>query len=131
MKAEFWTIVSCGIFFALIAPVYWVITNDPTGTTALIMTTLLCVLLGFYLFVVVKQIDPRPEDREAGEIADGAGEQGFYPPYSWWPLYCALAFATMVLGVVFGWWLFIIGAGIGLTTLIGWIFEYYRGIHAH
>lgn len=131
MKAEFWTIISCGIFFALIAPVYWVITSDPTGTTALIMTTLLCVLLGFYLWVVVRQIEPRPEDREAGEISDGAGEQGFYPPYSWWPLYCAMAFATMVLGVVFGWWLFIIGAGLGMVTLIGWIFEYYRGIHAH
>lgn len=131
MKAEFWTIVSCGIFFGFSAVLYGVITSDPTGTTALIMTTLLCVLLGFYLFVVVRQIEPRPEDREAGEIAEGAGEQGFYPPYSWWPLFAGMAFGTIVLGVVFGWWLFIIGAGFGATVLVGWIFEYYRGIHAH
>ena len=35
MKAETWTILSCGIFFALIAPVYWILTKDPTGSTAL------------------------------------------------------------------------------------------------
>lgn len=131
MKTETWTILSCGIFFALIAPVYGVLTKDPTGTTALVMTTLLCVLLGFYLYVVAGQIPDRPEDRSDGEIADGAGEQGFFPPYSWWPLACALALAVCVLGIVIGWWLFIIGCGIGAVMVSGWIFEYYRGIHAH
>ena len=101
MKAEYWVIISCGIFFVFIAPVYWVLTEDPTGTTALVMTFLLCALLGFF------------------------------PPYSWWPLYCALALATIVLGVVVGWWLFIIGATIGAVTVCGWVYEYYRGVHAH
>ncbi len=131
MKAESWIIVSIAIFCALVAPIYWWITYDPTGTTALVMTTLLCTLLGFYLIVVAKQIPARPEDRDDGDIIDGAGELGFFPPYSWWPLYCSLAFTAIVLGLVFGWWLFIIGAGLGLFTLIGWIFEYYRGVHAH
>ena len=131
MKAEFWTVAGCAIFFVATAPIYWFLTYDPTGTTALIMTTLLCGLLGFYLYVVSNQIPPRPEDRSRGEIAEGAGEQGFFPPYSWWPLFCAMALATIVLGIVIGWWLFIIGAGIGALTVAGWIFEYYRGVHAH
>ena len=43
-------------------------------------------------------------------IADGAGELGFFPPYSWWPLWTALALGTCVFGVAAGaWWLFIIG----------------------
>jgi len=131
VKAESWIIVSIAIFCALVAPIYWWVTYDPTGTTALVMTTLLCALLGFYLIVVAKQIPARPEDRDDGDIIDGAGELGFFPPYSWWPLYCSLAFTAIVLGLVFGWWLFILGAGLGLFTLIGWIFEYYRGVHAH
>jgi hypothetical protein len=131
VKAESWIIVSLAIFCALVAPIYWWITYDPTGTTALVMTTLLCALLGFYLIVVAKQIPARPEDRLDAEILEGAGELGFFPPYSWWPLYCSLAFSAIVLGVVFGWWLFIIGVGIGLFTLIGWVYEYYRGVHAH
>jgi hypothetical protein len=131
MKAEYWTIIACGIFFVIVAPVYWVLTHDPTGTTALTMTFLLTALLGFYLGVVAKQIPDRPEDRSDGEIADGAGEQGFFPPYSWWPLACASSLAIVVLGVVIGWWLFIIGAVFLAVMACGWIFEYYRGIHAH
>jgi hypothetical protein len=102
VKSELWTILSCGIFFFLIAPIYWVLTEDPTGTTALVMTTGMCAVLGFYLGIVAKQIPDRPEDRSDGEIIDGAGELGFFPPYSWWPLYCAMAFGVGVLGVVFG-----------------------------
>jgi hypothetical protein len=131
MRSEYLTIIFTAVFFAFIAPIYWILTEDPTGTTALVMTTLLCGLLGFYLGVVARQIPARPEDRSDGEIADGAGEQGFFPPYSWWPLFCAMALATIVLGVVIGWWLFIIGLGIGALTVTGWIFEYYRGVHAH
>jgi hypothetical protein len=131
MKAETWTILACGIFFLIVAPIYWLLTNDYTGTTALVMTFLLTALLGFYLTVVSKQIPDRPEDRSDGEIADGAGEQGFFPPYSWWPLACASALAVVVLGVVIGWWLVIIGSGLLAVMVWGWIFEYYRGIHAH
>jgi hypothetical protein len=131
MKAELWTIIAVGVFFALIAPIYWVLTSDPTGTTALVMTTLLCVVLGFYLAIVAGQIPERPEDRSDGEIIDGAGELGFFPPYSWWPLWAASAFGVCMLGIVFGWWLFIIGAVLGAVAVVGWIFEYYRGIHAH
>ncbi|WP_375003061.1 cytochrome c oxidase subunit 4 [Aeromicrobium sp. CTD01-1L150] len=131
MKVEYWTIASCGVFFVLITPIYWLLSEDWTGTTALVMTFLLCALLGFYLYVVAKQIDDRPEDRSDGEIAEGAGEQGFFPPYSWWPLFCAMTLGTMVLGVVIGWWLFIIGMTFGTAAMLGWIFEYYRGVHAH
>ena len=35
MKAEYWTIAGCAVFFAATAPIYWWLTYDPTGTTAL------------------------------------------------------------------------------------------------
>jgi hypothetical protein len=60
VKAESWIVVSLAIFCALVAPIYWWITYDWTGTTALVMTTLLCTLLGFYLIVVARQIAARP-----------------------------------------------------------------------
>ena len=131
MKAEYWTIIACGIFFAIVAPVYWVLTHDPTGTSALTMTFLLTALLGFYLGVVAKQIPDRPEDRSDGEIADGAGEQGFFPPYSWWPLFCASALAVVVLGVVSAGGCSSSVRSSLVDRCVGWIFEYYRGIHAH
>ncbi len=131
MRSETWTILGTGIFFLITAPVYWLLSEDPTGTTALLMTALLCGLLGFYLGVVAKQIPARPEDRTDGEIADGAGELGFFPPYSWWPLFAALSLAIVVVGFVIGWWLFIIGVVLLGGMVIGWVFEYYIGVHAH
>jgi hypothetical protein len=134
MKAEAWIFGICTIFFVLVTPSYWFITGDHTGFTALLMTSLLTLLLTFYLGFHAKKIGEsggRPEDRKDGEIADGAGELGFFPPYSWWPLWCAMCLATMALGAAVGWWLFIIGAVLGAVALCGLIFEYYRGEHAH
>ncbi len=131
MRKEAWIFGFNGIFFALVAPKYWFLSKDPTGTAALIMATGLALLVAFYLGFHANKMDPRPEDLREAEVVDGAGELGFFPPYSWWPLWCALALAVCVLGVVFGWWLFIIGVGVGSVTLVGWVFEYYRGEHAH
>jgi hypothetical protein len=121
----------CGVFFLVVTPIYWFLSEDPTGTSALVMTTLLAGLVAFYLSVVARQIDPRPEDRDEAEVADGAGEQGFYPPYSWWPLYTASAVGVVALGVAIGWWLVIIGVGLVSMMLVGFVFEYYRGYHTH
>jgi len=131
MKMESWFFGGNAIFFAIVAPSYWFISGDPTGTAALIMAFGLTVLVTFYLGFHAKRMDQRPEDSKMGEIVEGAGEVGFFPPYSWWPLWCALALAVCVLGVALGWWLFIIGVGAGSVALVGWVFEFYRGEHAH
>jgi hypothetical protein len=138
MKSEAWIFGACTIFLVLVTPAYWLITDasehggDWTGTSALTMTTLLTLMVTIYLGFHAKNMDPRPEDRKDADIADGAGELGFFPPYSWWPLWMALALGTSVFAVAAGaWWLFIIGAVLGALTLVGWIFEYYRGEHAH
>jgi len=131
MKAETWIFVITTIFLVLVTPAYWFISGDHTGTSALTMSTLLTLMVSLYLGFHAARMDPRPEDRKDGEIADGAGELGFFPPYSWWPLWCGMTLAVCVLGVVFGWWLFIIGVALGILALSGWVFEFYRGEHAH
>jgi len=138
MKSEAWIFAACTVFFVLVTPAYWFITDagdsgaDWTGTSALTMTTLLAGMVTLYLGFHAKKMDPRPEDRKDAEVADGAGELGFFPPYSWWPLWCALTLAVIVFGVAAGaWWLFIIGVALGALALSGLVFEYYRGEHAH
>jgi Ca2+/Na+ antiporter len=131
VKAETWVFGFLFLFFVTVAPIYWLLSGDPTGTSALVMTCALALLVTFYLGVHSRKMDPRPEDRKEAEVSDGAGELGFFPPYSWWPLWCGASLAVVVLGVVFGWWLSLLGVGAGSASLIGWVFEYYRGEHAH
>jgi hypothetical protein len=120
-------------FFTPIGVIYGLITNwdEPVGTCGIFLVAALSGLIGLYLYLTSRRIDDRPEDDPEGEIAQGAGELGFFPPYSWWPLPLAVAAAMVFLGIAVGWWLFIIGAGAAVIALVGWVFEYYRGAHAH
>lgn len=132
MKAEAYVFLITTIFMGLVAPAYWFISGDPTGTSALVMTALLAAMVTLYLGFHAAKMDPRPEDRKNADISEGAGELGFFPPYSWWPLWCALALGVIVYGVALAaWWLVVIGFTIGAVTLSGFIFEFYRGEHAH
>ena len=133
MKAETYIFGVNAVFFGLVAPAYWFITYDPTGTAALVMTALLTTLVTFYLGMHARGMtEVRPEDDKDGEVADGAGELGFFPPYSWWPLWVAAAAALIVVGLAFtAWWLVVIGLGLSSVAVSGWIFEYYVGEHAH
>ena len=131
MKVEGWLFLGCGVFFAGSDIVYWYVSLDPTGTAALALAVGLALLTGFYLLFTGRRLPVRPEDDEQGEISQGTGEIGFFSPHSWWPLWVALAAATVAVGTAVGWWLVLIGVMLLLLTSIGFVFEYYRGHFSH
>ncbi len=131
MKVEAWIFAVLAIFCAIVTPVYYVMSHDPTGTAALILTFFLVLMIGIYLGLLSRRIDPRPEDQKLGEIAEGAGELGFYPPSSIWPLFCAMTMVLVALAPIFGWWLLILAGMVAFITVTGWIYEFYRGDFAH
>lgn len=115
------------IFFVLIAAIYWYVSYDPIGTTALAMSGGLALLVAFYASYTSKRVYPRPEDRGDAEIDEADPEYGFFSPHSWWPL--AVGFSTFVvtLGLIFAVWVIVLGVALLLLALVGWLFEYYRG----
>jgi hypothetical protein len=131
VKVEAWIFGILVIFFVVVTPTYWFLSRDPTGSVALVLTFFLALMISGYLALVARRIDPRPEDRTDGQVLEGAGDLGFFPPQSKWPLFCAMTFILVALGPVFGWWLMILGFGLGSVTLTGWVYEFYRGDHAH
>ena len=95
-----------------------------TGVMALIVAT-------FFRFVA-RRLDTRPEDYEAAEVSDGAGELGFFSPHSWWPILIALSASVTAVGLAL-WqpWLFVAGIGFILAAVAGLVFEYYIGPEKH
>ena len=131
MKIEYRLFLVLGAFFTLVAVIYTLLTDEAVGIAGLILVAGLALMIGFYLMLVAKRLDPRPEDDPAARISDHEGNQGFYSPWSWWPLPLAAAAAMVFLGAAVGWWVSIMGAGFAVIALIGWVYEYYRGQHAH
>jgi len=131
MKTEALVILAVAVFATIVTPIYWLMSEDWTGTSALVMTALLGFLLALFLGVLARQIPTRPEDDKEGDISDGAGELGFFPPFSWWPLAVAASFAVFALGAAIAWWLAFVGLALSMLAIMGYVFEYYRGLHAH
>jgi hypothetical protein len=115
------------VFVLIMAIVYGVWSKDPTGTTALFLAFGLCIMIGYYLAFTAKRLDTGPQDDKEADVADDAGEVGFFSPYSWQPLSLAVGGALAFMGVIFGWWLIYFSLPILLIGLFGWVFEYYRG----
>ncbi|HMH92944.1 MAG TPA: cytochrome c oxidase subunit 4 [Streptosporangiaceae bacterium] len=131
MKVEAYLFLGCAGFFGAADLVYWNLSHDPTGTTALALSVCLAFLIGFYVMFTGRRLPARPEDSQEGDIVEGTGELGFFSPHSWWPLFVGLAAALATIGVAIGWWLFLIGALGVILSMIGFVFEYYRGHYAH
>jgi len=131
MRVEGWLFLGCAIFFGVADIFYWYLSHEPTGATALALAVGLAFLIGFYVLFTGRRLPERPEDDPQAEIEQGTGELGFFSPHSWWPLFVGLSGALAAIGVAVGWWLFLIGLLAIVLSVIGFVFEYYRGHYAH
>ena len=110
VEALIFAVISTFLFIAAIVYGFW--SREPIGTTALALSGGLTILVGGFFWFISRRIDPRPEDRKDADIAEGAGELGFFSPGSYWPFAVALAAALMI-------------------TIGGLLFEFYVGQNAH
>ena len=134
MKTEYKIFGGVALFLFSAATLYGFWTHGATGQTewigvvALILSGLLCTMCATFFMFVSRRIEPRPEDREDGEIAEGAGEIGFFSPGSYWPFGIALAASVAGLGLVFWmWWLIAVGLVMVIVAASAMLFEYYSG----
>ncbi|MCA0143657.1 cytochrome c oxidase subunit 4 [Blastococcus sp. LR1] len=131
MKVEALIFNLITVFCIVAAIVYGLWSREPIGTTALALSGGLTGLIGGFFWFVSRRIDARPEDRKDAEIAEGAGELGFFPPASYWPFTLALSAALMGLALAFFYaWLILIATAALLITVGGLLFEFHVGQNA-
>ncbi|TQL03920.1 cytochrome c oxidase subunit 4 [Cellulomonas sp. SLBN-39] len=120
------------LFFFPVGLIYGLWSDgEPVGTVGIPLVGGLVGMIGGYFALLARRIDPRPEDDELGDIEQGAGNQGVFSPWSWWPLVIALAASIAFVALAVGWWLMVPATALGAIGLVGWVFEYSRGQHAH
>ena len=95
IDARIFLLIAC--FCWLVAVMYGIWTDvaqgrvEVAGLSALILSGGLCFIAGSFFWFVARRIDARPEDRNDAEIAEGAGDLGFFSPGSYWPFGIALS----------------------------------------
>ena len=115
------------VFYALIATVYWFMSGDQIGTTAIALTAGLAFLIAFYMVFTSKRVGTLPEDVPHAEISDADTNYGFFSPHSWWPFVIGFSTWIFVLGFVFARWMMVLGVATILFGVFGLVSEYYRG----
>lgn len=124
MKAGYKLFGFLAVFYAVVDVVYWLVGGEALGITAIGLSGGLALTIGFYFYTNDKRMGLLPSDNLEGEIADLAGELGFFSPHSWWPLPLALSACAMGLGLIVGWWLTVIALGALIVSIIGFTTEY-------
>ena len=131
MKVNWQLFTGLAVFYVIMTVIYWYVGGEPVGIGGMLLAAGLAGMVGFYVWFTQKRIGVTlPEDSFTAEIADGAGELGFYSPHSWWPLPVALSSCAMGLGLIIGWWLTLIGVGALIISVIGMVTEYEKPIQS-
>lgn len=129
VEALIFNVIAFACVVAAIVYGFWA--REPIGTTALVLSGGLTGLIGGFFWFVSRRIDARPEDRKDADIAEGAGELGFFSPGSYWPFGLALSAGLMGIALAFFYsWLILIAGVALLVTIGGLLFEYYVGQNA-
>ena len=86
MKVQGKMFIWLAVFILAMAIVYGVWSKEPAGTTALFLAFGLSIMIGFYLAFTARRVDAGAQDNKDADVADDAGEVGFFSPHSWQPL---------------------------------------------
>ncbi len=135
LAVEAWIFLALTGFFAIATAIYAVFAGatEPAGVVALALTTGLALIIGTFLLFASRRLEAaRPEDNDDADVADGAGDLGFFSPGSYWPMGIALAAAITAVATAFLLvWLMIITIGFLLVAICGLQFEYHRRPRSH
>ncbi len=126
MKSGGFLFLYGGLFYFVVGAIYFVVSREPVGTTALVLTGGLAVLIAFYLLFTQNKLGYQPEDNSQAEQNELPSDYGFYSPHSWWPMIVAAATAITFLGLIFAVWILLLGLGLVLFSVWGWLFEYWK-----
>lgn len=126
------------VFFILVAIVYGVFTGisrtgiEWAGLTAICLSAGLTLIVGTFFRFIARRLDTRPEDYDDAEIADGAGELGFFSAGSFWPILLAGGAALAAIALAFFQiWLVVLAVIAILAAAAGLVFEYHIGPEKH
>ena len=86
----------------------------------------------YFALLVAAGSTPRPEDDPTARSTRAPANRACSRPGAGGRLVARPSAAAITFpGLAVGWWMSYIGLVLGILGLVGWVFEFYRGEHAH
>lgn len=125
MKHEWHLALGTSVFLGMVCVTYWVWGGEWSGTVMLgFGGAAYAIMFGFILLTFLRRKGiPRAEDREDATQEEGAGEIGFFPANSIWPVAMGLGAVFFAIGLAFGKWFWILGGIVLVGAIIGFAVE--------
>ena len=130
MAEEVRFFVRVALFTIVIATIYWFVSYEEAGTA--LLAGIIASAVFFSVFVATgvraarsgrKSVKGLVGFDESGRDDPLALAEDTFPAASAWPVVASLAAVLVAVGLVFGAWLWIPGAAIGLACTLGWLTE--------
>jgi hypothetical protein len=126
MRVEVRVVLFGMVFVAVLAVVYWFTSYEDAGAVMLAVGAAMYATLSGYLYLQVRRLrkgPARPEDDEDPQAPDGDVQVGYFPVASVWPAALGAGAVNLALGLVFGYWFFLIAAILVIGAIIGYSVE--------
>jgi hypothetical protein len=123
VKGEAWLFTGVALFFAVTGGSYVVYASEPAGFAALAVSCLMSALIAAFLWRQSYRTGRRPEDRKNVRVKEAGGTREYFPARSYFPVISAAGTALLGLGVIQGLWLFLIGVGVLVPGVYGFVFQ--------
>jgi hypothetical protein len=123
MRTEWKLFAGAAGFFAVVAVLYGLTSDERAGTVMLALAVGALALIAVYLRIQGRRTGLRPEDLPDAEPAAGSGDVGYFPSSSIWPFVTAAGAVVTANAFVFGIWLAIFGGLLFLTAVVGYAME--------
>jgi len=127
MRAEAFLFGGVAGFFLVTGVIYAWWAQEPVGIAAFSVSFLMASIICFFFSRNYRLRGRRPEDDRNADITARGGPVDFFPDESPYPVAVAFGAGILMLGIVFGLWLFLIGLGILGTAVYGFVHQY---VHA-
>jgi hypothetical protein len=123
VKAEWRIFAAGGAFFLLATAIYWFASAEYAGTVLLGVCAPATLLVAAWLLLQHRRVGERPEDRGDADPSEGAGEVGYFPTSSVWPLVLGAGAVVLANALVFGIALVVPGVILVAIAVVGYAVE--------
>ena len=123
MRMEAGIFIGISSFLVFVTAVYWLTSAEDAGTTMLLLSGGMALLVGGYLAAQSrKHTDPAEGDASTAEGPDEAApdEEAYLPHASVWPFAMGMGLVVMANGLALGMWALVPGALLAGTSLWGY-----------